>query len=73
MSVGGRFTLEGYGAGCWGTAMTKLEIFEFQNDEPGEGHSSKAYRILWSVLCWTLAFAAVIVTSTAFMRWGRYM
>ena len=73
MSVRGRFTLKGYGAGCWGTVMTKLEIFEFQTEERREGRKEKAYRLLWSVLCWTLAFAAVIVTSTAFIRWGRYM
>jgi hypothetical protein len=53
--------------------MTKLENFDFRADGQPDGRSTKAYRLLWSILCWTLAFAAVIVTSTAFMRWGRYM
>ena len=53
--------------------MTKLENVDFQSEQRHEGRSTKAFDILWAVLCWTLAFAAVIVTTTAFMRWGRYM
>jgi hypothetical protein len=53
--------------------MTKTEIFEFGSPERRQGRSTKAFRLLWAVFCWTLAFSSVTVASVAFFRWARMM
>ncbi len=51
--------------------MTKLALFDFGSPERREGRTSKAFRLVWALFCWTLAFSAVVVAAAAFFRWSR--
>jgi hypothetical protein len=59
---------------CWETAiMTKLAIFDFDSPERRAGRTTRAFRLAWSLFCWTLAFSAVTVAAAAFFRWRHFM
>ena len=53
--------------------MTKLAIFEFDSPERRRGRTTKAFRLMWAIFCWTLAFCSVTVASVAFFHWARMM
>jgi hypothetical protein len=48
--------------------MTKLSIPDWRAPERREGRTAKAFLFLWSMLCWTTAFAAVVVAFTLVWR-----
>lgn len=53
--------------------MTKLSIFDFDSPERREGRKTMAFRFVWAVFSWTLAFSAVTVATMAFIRWRHLM
>ena len=48
--------------------MTKLALSYWQAPERRDGRSTATFRFVWAMLCWTLSFAAVVVTTTVVMR-----
>jgi hypothetical protein len=72
-AVCGGFILFIYGLACRGTLMTKLSIFDFDSPERRAGRTTKAFRFVWAVFSWTLAFSAVTVATMAFIRWRHMM
>lgn len=53
--------------------MTKLALFDFGSAERREGRTTRAFRFLWGLFCWTLAFSAVTVAAAALFRWRHLM
>ena len=48
--------------------MTKLALSYWRAPERREGRATASFRFVWAMLCWTLSFAAVVVTTTVLMR-----
>jgi hypothetical protein len=53
--------------------MSKTAMFDFGSPERRQGRTTRAFRLLWALFCWTLAFCSVTVASVAFFRWARLM
>ncbi len=53
--------------------MTKLAFFDFDSPERRAGRTTRAFRLVWNLFCWTLAFSAVAVAAAAFFRWRHFM
>ncbi|HZC15707.1 MAG TPA: hypothetical protein VE309_02995 [Caulobacteraceae bacterium] len=51
--------------------MTKMAIFEFGSPERRLGRTTKSFRLMWLIFCWTLAFCSVTVALAAAFRWAR--
>jgi hypothetical protein len=53
--------------------MTKIVFSDWDTPERRIGRTTRPFRLVWGAFCWTLAYAAVAVASTAFLRWHHLL
>ena len=53
--------------------MAKFASSSWNAPERRRGRTTKAFRFMWSLFCWTLACTAVVVSLTAFWKFRQSM